>query len=291
MFKQAVKSVYHLVTNEDFQNETNAMAELSLQDPAVGEEPPASTHISDSKPGVEIPLEFSPGQGGHRPTNETRRLLREIGGRDQLVKFTNLFYERSFEDAHIDQFLRDHDDPHGERFASWISEKFGDTTMPWTKDRVTRKRCPFQSHGYVFDSAIDRSSAHYTAWHSPKRSPEKFGQHFKLDDARVWMRLHFWAARESGVFDHKGFMGYYIKFIGHFVSVYESSATQFARESARWSKNKNNIHRYTANANVMADVIGVSLSEALKDLPRNERGGRWPYPSADSSRKKSRNLR
>ena len=35
---------------------------------------------------------------------------------------------------------------------------------------------------------VDRSSAHFAAWHSPKREPEKFGQHFKLDDCRVWMR-------------------------------------------------------------------------------------------------------
>ena len=33
-----------------------------------------------------------------------------------------------------------------------------------------------------------RSSAHFAAWHSPKREREKFGQHFKLDDCRVWMR-------------------------------------------------------------------------------------------------------
>jgi hypothetical protein len=33
-----------------------------------------------------------------------------------------------------------------------------------------------------------RSSAHFAAWHSPKREPEKFGLHFKLDDCRVWMR-------------------------------------------------------------------------------------------------------
>lgn len=274
--KQGEEAISHFLTNEDFQNEINSV-EISLQDLVMGERPAASTLIRNSKLDVEVKLAFSPGEGGHRPTNETQRLLREIGGRDQLVKFTNLFYERSFEDAHIDQFIRDHDEPHGERFASWISEKFGDTRMPWTRDRQRRKRCPFQSNGYKFDSSIDRSSAHYNAWHSPKRSPETFGQRFKLDDARVWMRLHFWAARDSGAFDHKGFMGYYIRFIGHFVSVYEGSAVQFTRESARWSENKNNIDRYTANGNVMSDVIGLPLSKALKDIPINERGGRWPY--------------
>ena len=24
------------------------------------------------------------------------------------------------------------------------------------------------------------------------REPEKWGDHFKLDDCRIWMRLHFW---------------------------------------------------------------------------------------------------
>ena len=35
--------------------------------------------------------------------------------------------------------------------------------------------------------------------HSPKRDAAQFGQHFKLDDCRVWMRLPFWAAREAGL--------------------------------------------------------------------------------------------
>lgn len=82
----------------------------------------------------------------------------------------------------------------------------------------------------TFQVSHDRSSAHFAAWYSPKREPEKVGEHFKPEDlrwccfrgvqglirwlwldtslkswmrmmaqdARVWMRLHFWAARETG---------------------------------------------------------------------------------------------
>jgi hypothetical protein len=45
----------------------------------------------------------------------------------------------------------------------------------------------------------DRSSAHVAAWYSAKRPPHKVGEHFVLEDARVWMRLMFWAARETGL--------------------------------------------------------------------------------------------
>ena len=56
--------------------------------------------------------------------------------------------------------------------------------------------------------------------HSPKREPEKFGVHFKLDDCRVWMRLHFWALREAGMHERSpSFCAYYTKLIAHFCSV------------------------------------------------------------------------
>jgi len=239
--------------------------------------PAAEQKMTDTNAEVDIPLGFRPGQGGHRPTSETRRILRQVGGLEVIRKFTNQFYVRAFADPHLDQFIRDHDDPHGARFANWIAEKFGDETMPWTRERRTRKICPFHSHGHQFETAFDRSSAHYAAWHSPKRPATDFGRHFNLQDARVWMRLHFWAAREMGVFQHKGFYSYYVKFIGHFVSVYESTATQFARESARWSADPKNIEKYISNGNHMGDCIGVGLSSALKCLPPDERGGSWPY--------------
>ena len=39
------------------------------------------------------------------------------------------------------------------------------------------------------------------------------------------MRLHFWAMRETGIVEQSpSFAEYYVKFIAHFVSVYERSA-------------------------------------------------------------------
>ena len=82
--------------------------------------------------------------------------------------FFGRFYEKCFQDPHIDRFIREHSDPHGTRFALWITEKFGGGDV-WTAERAKRKTCPFSSHGHVFQTPHDRSSAHFAAWHSPKR--------------------------------------------------------------------------------------------------------------------------
>ena len=75
------------------------------------------------------------------------------------------------------------------------------------------------------------------------------------------------------------FAEYYIKFIGHFVSVYERTAPPFARESARWSSDQTNIQTYLDNGRLMTDVIGLPLSAALTQLPPEERDSvkDWPY--------------
>ena len=114
----------------------------------------------------------------------------------------------------------------------------------------------------------DRSSAHVAAWYSPKRPSREVGRHFKLDECRVWMRLHFWALRESGLLQRSpSFANYYIRFIGHFVSVYESSAPMFAKDSFRWSAKQSNIDRYLRNGRVMKDVLGLGLNEAIGHIP------------------------
>jgi len=133
--------------------------------------------------------------------------------------------------------------------------------------------------------AHDRSSAHFAAWHSPKRDPEVWGNHFKPDDARVWMRLHFWAARETGMFEHEAFMEHYTRLIGHFISVYSSKAPPFTRESLRWSEDPKNIQQYLDAGRMMTDVIGKDVDRELAKLPAAERiytGSRaqspaWPY--------------
>jgi truncated hemoglobin YjbI len=233
---------------------------------------------------VLVPLNVR--NGAHKANSQTRDLVRSIGGLPTLRRFTTGFYEKAFADPHLDAFIRKHSDPHGERFASWIVEKFGDGT-PWTDERHTRPSDVMKIGHQMHQVAHDRSSAHFAAWNSPKREPHKVGQHFKPDDARVWMRLHFWAAREAGLFDEKNaaFMDYYIRFIGHFISVYSSKAPPFARESARWSADPKNIEQYLASGNRMTDVIDKPVEQALATLPQGERsytGSRasdrlWPY--------------
>jgi hypothetical protein len=228
--------------------------------------------------------------GSHRASSATKQLVQEIGSVGTLQAFTECFYEKSFQDAHIDRFIANHDEPHGLRFANWIAEKLGDGT-PWTDERRTRPRRTIRFGHEVHQVAFDRSSAHFAAWHSPKREPEKWGQHFKLDDARVWMRLHFWAARETGFFEHPEFMDYYVRFIGHFVSVYSSKSPAFARDSARWSADPHNIQRYLDSGCLMSDVIGKPYELAIEELPEEERlytGSRhsrpsWPYDEPSSN--------
>merc|ERR1712125_183520 len=208
----------------------------------------------------------------HQANSATRSLVHAIGGLPTLRKFTTIFYEKCFVDVHVDKFIRHHHAEHSERFATWIAEKFGDGT-PWTNERRTRPRDLMKLGGRTEEVAYDRSSAHFAAWHSPKREAHKWGQHFKPDDARVWMRLHFWAARECGLFEpqHAAFMDYYIRFIGHFVSIYSSKSPPFTRESARWSADPDNLKRYVKAGNVMHDVIGRSVEKELAKLPQDER--------------------
>ena len=223
--------------------------------------------------------------GSHRANQDTANLATAAGGIAKFRQMTNAFYNKAFQDSQLDPFIRERSDPHGERFASWIAEKMG-LGSPWSDERRTRRTCPFHSKGQTFQTPHDRSSSHFAAWHSPKRSDEKWGRHFKLDDCRVWMRLHFWAAREVGMFDDSpAFMNYYVRFLAHFVSVYERRAPQFARDSARWSADKANTDDYLANNRTMPGIIGLSYSEALAQLPESEReytGSNasvriWPY--------------
>jgi len=169
-------------------------------------------------------------------------MIEEVG-LPALRRFTTNFYKKCFQDVHIDQFIRSHQDPHGERFASWIAEKLGAGT-PWTQERRERNIHVFTAKGHEFQTPHDRSSSHFVAWHSPKRPDDVWGQHFKLDDCRVWMRLHFWAAREEGLLENAAFADYYVRFIAHFISVYERTAPPFARESLRWSAEPTNVQRY-----------------------------------------------
>jgi hypothetical protein len=206
--------------------------------------PPVTDLASKVRAGAVCPMaKLSVVHQSHKATLDSAAIVADIGGLPALRRFTTNFYKKAFDDPHLDQFIRSHDDPHGERFATWIAEKLG-AGSPWSQERRTRKVDMFASHGQRFNSPHDRSSANFAAWHSPKRSEDVWGDHFQLDDCRLWMRLHFLAAREEGLLDHKPFADYYVRFIGHFVSVYERAAPPFARESMRWSADPSNVERY-----------------------------------------------
>lgn len=260
---------------------TEERSALQRKVSSASDEPQAEAAVLHIEAPRVVPLNVM--DGAHRATSETRLLVRSVG-LQELRHFTSLFYRRCFVDQHVDKFIAQHDEPHPERFALWIAEKFGDGT-PWTEERRTRPRKQMRVGRQVVDVSFDRSSAHFAAWHSPKREAHKWGEPFKIDDARVWMRLHFWAARETGIFRHHGFMDYYTRFIGHFISIYSSKAPPFTRESLRWSADPKNVELYLAAGNVMKDVIDQPLDKALAGLPVEERlytGSRhnnpaWPY--------------
>lgn len=269
-----------------------AFVEL-VNDPDIVEERSTAMLISAGKQSSPLapttvagPIPLSVISGAHRATSATREVVR-IVGLAKLKEFTSTFYRKAFADPHLDKFIRNHHDEqgreHGERFALFIAEKFGDGT-PWTSARQTRPVDVMTIKGRRYEVAHDRSSAHFAAWHSPKREPEKIGEHFKPDDARVWMRIHFWAAREVGLFEpeYAAFMDYYIRFIGHFISVYSSKAPPFTRESARWSADPSNIRKYVASGNMMTDAIGKPVDHELQTLPDAEQvytGSKHPNPA------------
>jgi len=271
-----------------------ALAELQA-DPDIVEEQNTLLEIPSSQNALPLHQGLAPGNfvplnvinRAHKANSETRRLVRMVGV-DKLRSFTSAFYSKVFVDPHVDKFIREQSDHHSERFALWIAEKFGDGT-PWTEERRTRPRDLMRIGNSVQEVAFDRSSAHFAAWHSPKREAHKMGQHFKLDDARVWMRLHFWAARDVGLFEpqYASFMDYYMRFIGHFISIYSRHSPPFTRESARWSANPQNIEKYLRCGRRMVDVIDMPVEVALTELPSDERlytgsshpTPAWPYGS------------
>jgi hypothetical protein len=233
---------------------------------------------TSTKPFKFIPLGMGGGGRTHVVSEGSRRLIEEEVSLADLQKMTELFYEKAFQDATLDKFIRSHTDPHGARFAKWIHQKLSDSSV-WDQDRYSRNSEPVQLAGGHHHVVHDRSSAHVAAWYSPKRPSHEVGRHFKLDECRVWMRLHFWAMRESGIMEKSpSFADYYLRFISHFVKVYEGSAPAYARESLRWSERSHNISTYLSNGRKMVDVLGLTQDQARAQLPRNEAmDTQWPY--------------
>ena len=244
----------------------------------------SNKEISDSTKVKTYPFRFVPlkmgGDSGrtHVISSESRQLIHEEVALDDLLRMTSLFYEKVFQDPTLDKFIRDRSDPHGVRFAKWIHQKLSGSNV-WDTDRRTRNLQPVTLANDIQHVVHDRSSAHAAAWYSPKRPSQEVGRHFQLDECRVWMRLHFWALRESGIIEQSpSFADYYVRFIGHFVRVYESTAPNFARDSFRWSANPSNIQEYIRNGRRMNDVLNLSLGKAKTQIPSVEANDNaWPY--------------
>lgn len=202
--------------------------------------------------------------GAHTPSEATRRLVEKVG-MEKLRRFTALFYERCFVDRHLDQFIAEHSEPHAERFANWIAEKLGFGT-PWTQERRSRPKKFMHFGDETMQVSHDRSTSHFAAWYSPKREAQQMGQKFQPEDARNWMRLHFWAARETGLYDeHPDFMDYYERFIGrkshgHLREEHRSGAAAAPRGGT-------DLHRFPARQPLLAIQPGgpaVRLDVASK---------------------------
>ncbi len=233
----------------------------------------------DPLPYQYVPLDMGGDGRRHHPSEASRAILEYEVTLEDLKEMTNKFYEFAFQDDTLDKFIRSHNDPHGDRFAKYIHQKLTGSEI-WDEDRRMRDLTPHPIAGGRTTVVHDRSSAHVAAWYSNKRPANQVGRHFTLEECRVWMRLHFWAMRETGLVEQSPtFADYYIRFIGHFVAVYERTAPVFTRESFRWSANPDNIDKYIRNGRKMSDVLGVPFHTAVIDVPREElnQEGDWPY--------------
>lgn len=266
--------------------EAQTLANMSIQKNSPRSERTATLSATATRPYRFIPLRLD--GSSFQGDQDTAELLEEIGGVETLKAITDVFYKKAFADPHLDQFILSHNDPHFERLANWIAEKMDPSNKIWTAERLTRTGPPHQCAGGTI-RVTDRSSAHAAAWHCTKRDVEVQGDHFQLHDARVWMRLMFWSAKEVGVFQRSPtFESWYVRFIAHFVRVYEGKAPPFARESFRWSMSTENIEAYLASGRVMGEDVlgedgrGVSHSLARRQLPAAERDdSTFPYGHSD----------
>jgi hypothetical protein len=276
-----------LEEDPDILQETQTLTDMSLQKNSSLSEGLDTSSLPVSLPYRFISLHLSGNsfQGGR----ETAQLLQEIGGVETLKALTTVFYNKAFADPHLDQFILRHNDPHFERLGNWIAEKMDPSQQVGSAERKTRSlNTPHQCAGGTIN-VTDRSSAHAAAWHCTKRKPEVQGEHFQLHDARVWMRLMFWSAKEIGVFQRSPtFESWYVRFIAHFVHVYEREAPPFAREANRWSCSEENIAAYLQAGNSMGEDVlgedgrGLGRGLARQQLPQEERDdAEYPYGLSD----------
>ena len=214
----------------------------------------------------------------------SRQLLQDVGGFDTILRITLIFYEKFAKDQHLRPFLGELHYPlevHAKRLALYITEMMGDSSMPWSNDL---KSCPFRQTKVKLGTGETvlvkaRSEAHYAAWNSTKRRPDQLGRRFKLDDCRVWMRLFFWSSHELGIPSaHPQLFDYLVRWVGHFIRIYESTAQQFTRLESRWATSEANLAAYVDAGCFMKDVVGVPLSQCVRLVPQVEvLDAKWPY--------------
>ncbi|KAF0703949.1 hypothetical protein As57867_007439, partial [Aphanomyces stellatus] len=173
-------------------------------------------------------------------TDKSATLLRDIGGGDRIRECCTRFYARAFLDVQLKPFFFEDDGAtaHGQRLADWIIEKMGGEGTPWSDSGRFGMRQP----------------SHFKAWNCEKRDPAVRGDHFNLTDTRTWMRVHFWAARECGLDQHEAFWGWYVRFLQHFIAIYERRAVAYAEVDAQWAAIPTNINAYIANGYKMPDL-------------------------------------
>jgi hypothetical protein len=227
-----------------------------------------------------IPLNMGGSSGRtHMVSTASREMIEREVSLSDLEAMTTFFYDQAFQDPVLDPFIRSHSDDHGRRFATWIYQKLTGAPI-WDENRHNRDLTPVTLADGYKHVVHDRSSAHAAAWYSPKRPAADVGRHFQLGECRVWMRLHFWALRESKLVETSpSFVDYYVRFIAHFVRVYESTAPAFARDSYRWSADPQNIQKYLQNGRKMPEIMGLSLKRAKAQIPEQEAfdDAEWPY--------------
>jgi len=281
MTNQEIEQAEHNLRNSDADLQEEAV-EVPLGKCPFSGASVASKPSKEALPYQFIPLRMGGNGGTHKPSEGSKALIEHEVSLEDLKGMTSKFYENAFQDYTLDKLIRSHSDPHGDRFAKWIHQKLSGSNV-WDKDRRSRDLTPRQVAGGRMAVVHDRSSAHAAAWYSPKRPAREVGRHFNLDECRVWMRLHFWAMRESGMVEQSpSFADYYIRLIGHFVSVYERTAPMFARESFRWSADPQNTEQYIKNGRKMTDVLGIRFSAAVGSLPVEEsEDDDWPYYPAN----------
>ena len=225
-----------------------------------------------------IPLSISDDRSTFVVSPESKQLLEREVSLAELENMTRSFYEKAFLDETLDRFIHSHDDPHARRFAKWIITTLAGNDL-WNEDCRTRSKIPVILANGIEHVVHDLGSAHVAARSSHKRPESEVGRPFQLDECRIWMRLHYWALRETGLMKTSpSFADFYIRFIGHYIRIYEPASQRFARDSLRWSEDPNNIETYIASGRVMKDVLGLSLQEALLQIPAHEASDAvWPY--------------